>query len=62
MKVISAHLNAITDTLPLNLAKGFERPTEACQSVGMESWGYKKDEDYYTDSSSGQKYRPLPCT
>lgn len=27
----------------------FERPTEACQSVGMESWGYKKDEDYYTD-------------
>jgi alpha-L-fucosidase len=30
-------------------APGFERPTEACQSVGMESWGYKKDEDYYTD-------------
>lgn len=30
-------------------AKGFERLTEACQSVGMESWGYKKDEDYYTD-------------
>jgi alpha-L-fucosidase len=30
-------------------AKEFERPTEACQSVGMESWGYKKDEDYYTD-------------
>jgi len=30
-------------------AKGFERMTEACQSVGMESWGYKKDEDYYTD-------------
>jgi alpha-L-fucosidase len=29
--------------------KGFERMTEACQSVGMESWGYKKDEDYYTD-------------
>jgi alpha-L-fucosidase len=31
-------------------ARAFERPTEACQSVGMESWGYKKDEDYYTDS------------
>ncbi|MBL7966453.1 MAG: alpha-L-fucosidase [Prolixibacteraceae bacterium] len=30
-------------------AKSFERMTEACQSVGMESWGYKKDEDYYTD-------------
>jgi len=27
----------------------FQRPVEACQSVGMESWGYKKDEDYYTD-------------
>ena len=23
--------------------------TEACQAVGMESWGYRKDEDYYTD-------------
>ena len=30
-------------------AKSFVRPTEACQSVGMESWGYKKDEDFYTD-------------
>ena len=28
---------------------GFSIPTEACQSVGMESWGYRKDEDYYTD-------------
>jgi alpha-L-fucosidase len=27
----------------------FERLTEACQSVGRESWGYRKDEDYYTD-------------
>lgn len=27
----------------------FEKRTEACQSVGMESWGYRKDEDYYTD-------------
>ena len=24
--------------------------TEACQSVGSESWGYRKDEDYYTDA------------
>jgi len=30
-------------------AKVLLRPTEACQSVGMESWGYKKDEEYYTD-------------
>ena len=29
--------------------RSFGRMTEACQSVGMESWGYKKDEDYYTD-------------
>ena len=27
----------------------FEKRTEACQSVGTESWGYRKDEDYYTD-------------
>jgi alpha-L-fucosidase len=30
-------------------APGFDRPTEACQSVGTESWGYRQDEDYYTD-------------
>jgi len=27
----------------------FERPTEACQSVGAQSWGFCRDEDYYTD-------------
>jgi alpha-L-fucosidase len=27
----------------------FTKRTEACQSVGMESWGYRADEDYYTD-------------
>jgi len=30
-------------------AAAFDRPTEACQSVGSESWGYREDEDYYTD-------------
>ena len=30
-------------------AKEVEKLTEACQSVGIESWGYKKDEDFYTD-------------
>jgi alpha-L-fucosidase len=25
----------------------FARPTEACQSLGRESWGYREDEDYY---------------
>src|SRR5206468_634176 len=28
---------------------GFDHRTEACQSVGQESWGYRRDEDYYTD-------------
>jgi len=31
------------------LTPSFEKRTEACQSVGMESWGYRVDEDYYTD-------------
>ena len=38
----------------------FNKLTEACQSVGMESWGYRKDEDYYTDRhliSSIDRYR-----
>jgi alpha-L-fucosidase len=30
-------------------AQKLEKMTEACQSVGMESWGYKSDEDYYSD-------------
>lgn len=30
-------------------AASFDRPTEACQAVGMESWGYRKDEDYFSD-------------
>jgi alpha-L-fucosidase len=28
----------------------FTRPTEACQSIGIESWGYRTHEDYYTDA------------
>jgi alpha-L-fucosidase len=27
----------------------FATPVEANQSVGMESWGFRRDEDYYTD-------------
>jgi alpha-L-fucosidase len=27
----------------------FEGPVEACQSVGTESWGYRVDEDFYSD-------------
>ena len=26
----------------------FTRPTEACNSVGVQSWGYRQDEDYYS--------------
>lgn len=29
--------------------RSFERLTEACQAVGFQSWGYRVDEDYYTD-------------
>lgn len=31
------------------IALSFDKRTEACQSVGMESWGYRRDEDYYSD-------------
>lgn len=27
----------------------FEKRTEACNSVGSESWGYRKEDDYYSD-------------
>jgi len=30
-------------------ARRIDKPIEACQSVGAESWGYKSDEDYYSD-------------
>jgi alpha-L-fucosidase len=29
-------------------APAFLRPTEACQSVGAQSWGYRRDEDYFS--------------
>ncbi len=28
----------------------FARPTEACNSVGTQSWGYRRDEDYYSSA------------
>ncbi|TBL72488.1 alpha-L-fucosidase [Paenibacillus thalictri] len=28
---------------------GFSKPTEACQALGRESWGFKNDEDYYSN-------------
>lgn len=36
-------------TKEAGLVLSFEKRTEACQSVGMESWGYRENEDYYTD-------------
>jgi alpha-L-fucosidase len=32
----------------VNNDMSFEVPTEACQSIGTESWGYRIDEDYYS--------------
>lgn len=32
----------------LRSQRRFVTPTEACQSVGMHSWGYKTDEDFYS--------------
>jgi len=31
-------------------SSGFARPTEACNSVGTQSWGYRQDESYYSTS------------
>lgn len=33
----------------VNSMLAFNRPTEACNSLGTQSWGYKRDEDYYAD-------------
>ncbi len=32
----------------VNKLRKFKMPTEACQSIGMHSWGYKIDEDFYS--------------
>lgn len=33
----------------LNTAVSFQKPVEACQALGSQSWGFRKEEDYYTD-------------
>lgn len=43
-------------TKPDQFVLSFTQRTEACQSIGMESWGWRRDEDYYTD---GYIYRSL---
>lgn len=37
------------DYTPADAVRVFENRTEACQSVGRESWGYRENEDYYSD-------------
>lgn len=33
----------------VDTALAFARPTEACQALGSQSWGFRRGEDYYTD-------------
>lgn len=33
----------------VNHGTAFTKPVEACQSVGVESWGFRADEDYYSE-------------
>jgi alpha-L-fucosidase len=32
----------------VNTQRHFTRPTEACQALGSQSWGHRREEDYYT--------------
>ncbi|MCK5801919.1 MAG: alpha-L-fucosidase [Lentisphaeria bacterium] len=32
----------------VNEIRSFTKPTEACQALGTQSWGYREGEDYYT--------------
>ena len=34
----------------VNRELAFTRPVEACQSIGYQSWGWRKNEDYYSDA------------
>lgn len=40
---------------------GFQRNTEACNSVGTQSWGYRKDESYYSTSFLIQSIDNMMC-
>ena len=39
----------------------FARPTEACNSVGTQSWGYRTDEDYYSSAFLIQSMDQMMC-
>jgi len=34
----------------VNAKPWFDTPVEACQAVGYQSWGWREDEDYYSDA------------
>lgn len=34
----------------VNSEPAFARPIEACQSIGYQSWGWRRNEDYYSDA------------
>jgi len=34
----------------VNTKQLFDKPIEACQSVGFQSWSWREDEDYYSDA------------
>ena len=36
------------DDAKLNGTQVYTKPTEACESIGAESWGYRTNEDYFT--------------
>lgn len=42
-------------------ASGFTRPAEACNSVGTQSWGFRKDEDYYSAAFLIQSIDKMMC-
>lgn len=41
--------------------EAFERATEACQSVGEQSWGYRENEDYYSHKFLMQSVDKILC-
>lgn len=42
-------------------SSGFSRNTEACNSVGTQSWGYREEESYYTTSFLIQSIDEMMC-
>ena len=45
----------------IDALKHFDKPTEACQALGMMSWGYKTDESYYNSKFIMQSMSRIFC-